>query len=90
MAAGSAWLRKAQEPRAGWNPMEELSESGESPDGGVRQGFTAPHGASNSLPVTLIAAQKDFLEVSKEQAVMEFWCFYIWLDVDFSDFQEKA
>lgn len=71
-------------------PVEGLTGSGESPDGGVRQGFSDPHRASHSLPVGLIAFQKVFLEVSKEQAVMEFLCFYIWLDVDFLDFQEKA
>lgn len=45
---------------------------------------------SCSLLVGLIAVQKVFLEISKEQAVMEFLCFYICLDVDFSDFQQKA
>lgn len=48
-----------------------------------------PHRASHSLPGALTAVQL-FLEISKEQAVMEFLCFYIWLDIPFSDFQEKA
>lgn len=62
--------------------------SGESPGGGARLGFTAPQSLT-SLPGALTAVQL-FLEISKEQAAMEFLCFYIWLDVHFSDFQEKA
>lgn len=45
---------------------------------------------SRSLPVGLRAAQKVCLEISKEQAVMELLWFYIWLDVDFSDFLQKT
>ena len=43
-----------------------------------------------SLPVGLIAVQKIFLEISEEQAVTEFLCFHVWLDIDCSDFQQKA
>lgn len=44
-----------------------------------------PHSASHSLPVSLTAVQL-FLEISKEQAVMEF----LWLGVDFSDFSGES
>lgn len=45
---------------------------------------------SHSLPIGLTAVHKVFLEISKEQAVMELLWFYIWLDVDFSGFQQKT
>lgn len=92
-ALWSGWHSKYQIAPGERHPVEALALSEQPHVLGVRQRFPEPRRAVllQSLPVGLIAVQKVFLEVSKEQAVTQFWCFCLHLaGCWFCDFHQKA